>query len=544
MADAPILFNNPFPEVQVGAPYEKYSNRVMGTVLVTAGFMEPSGHGFKSYSKRAIFANGSIKTIKPGHHNIGFDYTKGFGSKVICMYSGTVTKAGREGGYGHRIHVKLDIPLIWQGKNHVCYQAYAHNSKLLKRVGDRVSQGEAIAIEAGHGSRGPRDYGSHVDLDTYIYLGQEKVHVNFELLAGGADEGSYIEKIELLTLGAKGIDVRWLHYLLEPSVKTQLSTFTSLSQSSVKVFQAEKGLSSDGIAGEDTCRELGMTGFAIFIKDKTTLKLHPVQSSTLGDFEKKKFDSGEFVFANWIEDKGDHWLFECKEKIKGKFNWYAFKEHVSICEGYPEELTTDELEGDYKGNLDGDDVRWINALKGCPTTGCSSRTNRRNPGVKGSQELARNDARLITKEFLGNCREIGDEYNVPPALILGLASRETHIGSVLGAPSGSKEGWGDRNHAFGVMQVDKRYHKIKGLNDPFSRAHLDQAVGIYASYRDQVKQNHPDWSDENLLKGACSAYNSGVGNVQSISGMDRGTTGDDYGNDVIARSQFFHSYIS
>lgn len=542
MSDTPILFDKPFPEVQVKSPYTQYTNRIMGSVYVTGGFMEPHGHGRKNYTKRAIFADGTIKTIGPGNHNIGFDYTKGYGTDTICMYSGVVTKAGKEGGYGYRIHVKLDIPLIWQGKSYVCYQAYAHNSKLLKRVGDRVSQGEAIAIEAGHGSRGPRDYGSHVDLDTYIYLGQEKVHVNFELLAQGVDKSSYIEKIELMKIGTSGVDVRWLNAKLGRRTD---ETYNEGTKVKVQTFQRDQNLVGDGIAGENTCIALDMTGYAIYIGNTTFLKLHPVQSSTLERHEKDQWTSGALVEANWIEDKGDHWYFECKQKIKGKYNWYAFKEHVLVCEGYAEDLDTVNLAGDFDidaGDLDQDDLVWIKALKDCQTKGCSSQTSKIS-GVKGSHKLAKDHTKFLNRKLIDICVKIGDKYNIPPSLIIAIASRESHIGNVLGAPSGSKEGWGDRNHAFGIMQVDRRFHNPKGKPDPFSLDHIDQAVGILAQYRDQVKLRKPRWNNSNVLKGACVAYNSGANNVQSITGMNKGTTGNDYGDDVIARAQFFQAYI-
>ncbi len=45
----------------------------MGTVSVTAGFMEPSGHGFKSTVRKAIRRDGSMINVGPGKYNIGFD---------------------------------------------------------------------------------------------------------------------------------------------------------------------------------------------------------------------------------------------------------------------------------------------------------------------------------------------------------------------------------------------------------------------------------------------------------------------------------------
>ena len=38
-----------------------------------------------------------------------------------------------------------------------------------------------------------------------------------------------------------------------------------------------------------------------------------------------------------------------------------------------------------------------------------------------------------------------------------------------------------------------------------------------------------------------AAYNFGVGNVQSWGGLDIGSTGNDYSNDVMARAQYLKS---
>jgi peptidoglycan hydrolase-like protein with peptidoglycan-binding domain len=66
-----------------------------------------------------------------------------------------------------------------------------------------------------------------------------------------------------------------------------------------------------------------------------------------------------------------------------------------------------------------------------------------------------------------------------------------------------------------------------------------QANGILASFRTQIAKRHADWHPERQLQGAVAAYNSGVGNVQTLDGMDKGTTGNDYSNDVWARARFF-----
>jgi hypothetical protein len=74
--------------------------------------------------------------------------------------------------------------------------------------------------------------------------------------------------------------------------------------------------------------------------------------------------------------------------------------------------------------------------------------------------------------------------------------------------------------------------------------HIDQAKGIFHNYRSQLQNKHPSWSKSNILKGACVAYNSGVDNVRTIEGMNLGTTGGDYGDDVIARAQKFFELLN
>ncbi len=554
MADTPILFDKPFPEVQVRSPYTQYSNKIMGSVFVTGGFMEPNGHGYKSTARQAIFKDGSMRTMSPGNYNIGFDYTKGFGTNVICMYSGVVTRAGREGGYGYRIHIKLDTPFVYNSQVYTCYQAYAHCSRLLKTVGDRVAQGEAIGIEAGHGSRGPNDYGSHVDLDTYCDIRGQRIHLNFELLAGSLDVDDFIETIEMMKVGSRGLDVRWLQQKLNITADGQ---FGSQTEQAVKNYQSShRDLLVDGIAGPNTCKKLGLSGYAIYAKEVTVIKSQPLQSDEITD-PQGKFDftpepDNEPLLANWVEDYDNHWKFELKTSRNDLFNWYAFKAHVEIVQGYEEDVengNTGDLDASFvekENQASGELTRWEKALKNCPTEGCKKATsdpeNISPPGVAASHEIARRDMKHLTPERLSSLKKASHKLNVPVAIAAALASRESHLGGVLGM-FGNKPGWGDNNHGWGILQVDRRYHSLKGLDDPYSQAHVEQALGIFSSYRDQVKNRHPGWSDENVLKGACVAYNSGVSNVVTIAGMNRGTTHNDYGDDVIARAQFYQENL-
>jgi peptidoglycan hydrolase-like protein with peptidoglycan-binding domain len=154
-------------------------------------------------------------------------------------------------------------------------------------------------------------------------------------------------------------------------------------------------------------------------------------------------------------------------------------------------------------------------------------------GPKASKQMAANDAKraLPHKEKFAIAAQ---QFGLPPALLAAIASRESRAGGVL-----DKKGFGDFGNAFGLMQVDKRFHQIEGLPDPTSLQHIIQAAGILAGFRDAVAKKHPDWPDERQLQGAVAAYNSGVGNIQTLDGMDKGTTGNDYSNDVWARALFF-----
>jgi peptidoglycan hydrolase-like protein with peptidoglycan-binding domain len=170
-------------------------------------------------------------------------------------------------------------------------------------------------------------------------------------------------------------------------------------------------------------------------------------------------------------------------------------------------------------------------LKRYQPTGASAATAAQDglsAGVGASHRMADTDrSRLLPyKEEFASAAQ---RYGVPPAVLAAIASRESRGGAAL-----DSNGLGDNGNGFGLMQVDKRYHTPAG--GPYSQAHINQAASILRDYLDQVRTKHPSWPPEQQLRGAITAYNSGVSNVQTIEGMDRGTTGNDYSNDVWARA--------
>ncbi|KAJ8015210.1 hypothetical protein DPEC_G00023770 [Dallia pectoralis] len=168
------------------------------------------------------------------------------------------------------------------------------------------------------------------------------------------------------------------------------------------------------------------------------------------------------------------------------------------------------------------------------TSGASEGTARQDKlsvhGVDASHKMAEHDLTRMNryKELI---TRVGQKLGMDPAIIAGIISRESRAGAAL------DHGWGDHGNGFGLMQVDKRYHKIEGAWD--SEEHLSQGTGILIDFILKIRAKFPSWPKEHQLKGGISAYNAGDKNVRTYARMDVGTTGGDYSNDVVARSQWF-----
>jgi uncharacterized protein YgiM (DUF1202 family) len=186
--------------------------------------------------------------------------------------------------------------------------------------------------------------------------------------------------------------------------------------------------------------------------------------------------------------------------------------------------------------------RWDKALMEAPTTGASAETASQDglpPGVQSSHQMAQTDLSRV-KAISDRLCGAANKFGVPGAVLAAIASRESRCGNCL------TNGWGDyhggQGYGFGIMQVDKRYHTVEGLPDPKSLEHIEQATGIFVNCLKQVQQKHPDWEERYVIKGAAVAYNAGLDTVQTKAGMDIGTTGNDYGSDVMARAQYYANH--
>ncbi|XP_061585855.1 lysozyme g-like isoform X1 [Cololabis saira] len=168
------------------------------------------------------------------------------------------------------------------------------------------------------------------------------------------------------------------------------------------------------------------------------------------------------------------------------------------------------------------------------TSGASQQTARQDrltfAGVRASQQMARTDSRRMAR-YRTMIQRVGSRLNIDPALIAGIISRESRAGNVL------QNGWGDHGNGWGLMQVDKRHHTIRGGWN--SEEHLRQATDILVYFIKRIQRKFPTWTKEQQLKGGIAAYNTGDGRVNSYQGVDSRTTGRDYSNDVVARAQWY-----
>lgn len=107
-----------------------------------------------------------VKPISGGRYTSGYGYRWGrlhkgvdwacpVGTTVYASCGGTVIQASYNGGYGNNVVISHPDGRLTR---------YAHNSKLLVHVGQKVEQGEAIALSGNTG----RSTGPHVHFEIYI----------------------------------------------------------------------------------------------------------------------------------------------------------------------------------------------------------------------------------------------------------------------------------------------------------------------------------------------------------------------------------------
>lgn len=159
-------------------------------------------------------------------------------------------------------------------------------------------------------------------------------------------------------------------------------------------------------------------------------------------------------------------------------------------------------------------------------------------GVSGSQRAV--DAHISALNSLKSCYiQVGHDNCIEPAVIAALASRESNGGDALAA-----DGTGDGGHAWGILQCDFTHSGLACKScGAKTCCHIRMMVEhLLIPYIKQVQARHADWPAAHQMQGGVAAYNFGVGNVHSWAGLDQGSTGNDYSNDVIARAKYLKSH--
>lgn len=127
--------------------------------LVQTQFLSNFGSNLAGTAFQSPVSGIVSDTFAPSRGHLGTDVTAPKGSVIKAVKSGTVIMATWSADTGHMIGIQHEGNLIsW----------YKHNSANLKKVGDRVSAGEAIAII---GNSGEMSSGPHLHFELW-YNGQ------------------------------------------------------------------------------------------------------------------------------------------------------------------------------------------------------------------------------------------------------------------------------------------------------------------------------------------------------------------------------------
>ncbi|RMF58004.1 MAG: lysozyme [Calditrichaeota bacterium] len=180
------------------------------------------------------------------------------------------------------------------------------------------------------------------------------------------------------------------------------------------------------------------------------------------------------------------------------------------------------------------------------------------PDVFFETTYSRNDPTMLkqlreAEKYRSAIEEAAQKYNLRPALIGGIGSRESHWGLALRPPG--PEGTGDfhpRNGELppdgggwgrGLMQIDYKYHEFArtgNWKDP--RENILYAAKLLDANLKFFRRK-TSLTGKQLLRAAVAAYNAGPGNVlravNSGKDVDYYTTGRDYSRDVFNRAGFF-----
>jgi len=151
----------------------------------------------------------------------------------------------------------------------------------------------------------------------------------------------------------------------------------------------------------------------------------------------------------------------------------------------------------------------------------------------------------IKSKYLSFIKDSASKYNIDPAIICAIISRESCACLILNPPGPG--GVGDQGHGRGICQIDDRSHAFftssNDWKDPAKN--IDYGMNLLRNNIDYFLKKDPN--KELALRRAIAGYNCGNGNVnktiESNSDVDSRTANQDYSKNVLERAVFFRSKL-
>ncbi len=184
-------------------------------------------------------------------------------------------------------------------------------------------------------------------------------------------------------------------------------------------------------------------------------------------------------------------------------------------------------------------------------------------GVVASEKAAKLHSSYINDHSLkAKFEKLGIAYSIAPALLAGIASRESSMGRALRPESEIYWGWGDYGtrkthgektptyHGFGVLQLDRIAAPFpivtKELNhslgkiklNPYEDRWLEWGIKTFTNKLDNAGTSYPKLATSEQFATALSKYNGGKKGFY-YPDNDAYTTGKDYANDTLVRSRWY-----
>jgi len=180
----------------------------------------------------------------------------------------------------------------------------------------------------------------------------------------------------------------------------------------------------------------------------------------------------------------------------------------------------------------------------------------RNDGTMLQQLTAANRYRALVLSA-------GRKFNIAPAILCGVGSRESHWGLALKPkgptgrgdfaqrrPRGTRRGVLPNDgpgYGRGLMQIDYDWHEFARTGRWYdARENIYYACTVLDNARTFLRRRAPQLNQQDALHAMLAAYNCGatatLRAIQAGQDIDANTTGRDYGRDALERAAWFQQH--